>query len=38
MNIRGDAVDVRPEDFDRVLSANLRSTDFTSRAAGRVMI
>ena len=38
MNILGDAVDVGPEDIDRVPSANLRSTYFTSQAAGRVMI
>jgi NAD(P)-dependent dehydrogenase (short-subunit alcohol dehydrogenase family) len=36
--VRGDLLDLEPENFDRVLSANLRGTVFLSQAVARAML
>lgn len=36
--IRGDILDLRPEDFDRVMAVNLRGTAFLTQAVLRLMI
>jgi NAD(P)-dependent dehydrogenase (short-subunit alcohol dehydrogenase family) len=38
MSVRGDLLDVSPEDFDRVIGVTLRGTFFLSQAAARLMI
>ncbi|GLS37365.1 3-ketoacyl-ACP reductase [Mesorhizobium tianshanense] len=36
--VRGDLLDLKPEDFDRILAINLRGTVFLSQAVARAML